>query len=63
MRWKVSVHSSHSRLRGLVDHLGLSPNMRSGEDHMIDPTLSLRGLAAFLLSSVEFSVIFVEVLT
>jgi len=63
VRWKVSAHSSHSRLRGLVDHVGPSPDMRSGGDHMIDPTISLRGLGAFLLSRDEFNAIFVEALT
>jgi len=37
--------------------------MRSGGDRMIDPTISLRGLGAFLLSRAEFSATFVEALT
>ena len=60
MRWKVSTHRSHSRLRGSVDHLGPDPDRRSGGDHMIDPTISLRGLGAFLLSRVEFGVTHAE---
>ena len=63
MRWKVSAHSSHSHLRGSVDHLGPSLGMRSGGDHMTDLTISLRGLGAFLLSRVEFNATFVEALT
>ena len=60
MRWKVSAHSSHSRLRGSVDHLGPGPDMRSEGDRMIDHTISLRGLGAFLLSRAEFGVTHVE---
>ena len=60
MKWKVNAHSSHNRIRGSVDHLGPGPDMRSGGDHMIDPTISLRGLGAFLLSRPEFSVTYVE---
>jgi len=63
VRWKASAHSSHSRLRGSVDRLGPSPGMRSGEDHMTDHTINLRGLGAFLLNRAEFSATFVEALT
>jgi len=48
--------SSHSHPRGSVDHLGPGPDMRSGGDHMIDHTISLRSLGAFLLSRAEFDV-------
>jgi len=34
--------------------------MRSGGDHMIGPTISLRGLGAFLLSRTEFGNTHVE---
>jgi len=37
--------------------------MRSGEDHMTDHTINLRGLGAFLLNRAEFSATFVEALT
>ena len=60
MRWKVSAHNSHNRLKGSVDHLGPGPDMRSGGDRMIDSTISLIGLGAFLLSRAEFGVIHVE---
>ena len=60
MRWKVSAHSSHNRLRGSVDHLGPGLDMRSGGDRMIDHTISLRSLGAFLLSRAEFGVTHVE---
>jgi len=60
MRWKANAHSSHSHPRGSVDHLGPSPDMRSGEDRIIDPTISLRGLGAFLLNRAEFGVTHVE---
>jgi len=36
--------------------------MKSEEDHMIDPTINLRGLGAFLLNKVECSVSYVEAL-
>ena len=58
MRWKVSAHNSHNHLRGSVDHLGPGPDTRSGGDHMIDPTISLRGLGAFLLSRAENKLLF-----
>jgi len=60
VRWKVSAHSSHNRLRGSVDHLGPGLDMRSGGDRMIDHTISLRSLGAFLLSRAEFGVTHVE---
>jgi len=60
VRWKVSAHSSHNRLRGSVDHLDPSSDMRSGGDRMIDHTISLRSLGAFLLSRAEFGVSRVE---
>jgi len=60
VKWKVNAHSSHNRIRGSVDHLGPGPDMRSGGDHMIDHTISLRGLGVFLLSRVECSVTHVE---
>ena len=63
MRWKANAHSSHSRLKGLVDHLGPSPYTMSGGDHMIGPTISLRGLGASPLSRVEYSTTYVEALT
>jgi len=37
--------------------------MKSGGDRMIDPTISLRGLGAFLHSNAEFSATSVEALT
>jgi len=60
MRWRASDLSS---LRGLVDHLGPSPNMTSGGDHTTDLTISLRGLGVFLPSKVESNAIYVKVLT
>jgi len=63
VRWKASAHSSHNSLRGLADHLGPSPNMRSEGDHMTDLTISLRGLGVSPLSRVGCSVTYVEVLT
>jgi len=60
MRWTAS---DLNNLRGLVDHLGPSPDMTSGGDHTTDLTISLRGLGVFLPSRVESSAIYVEVLT
>ena len=63
MRYKARAHSSHNNHRGLVDHLGPNPNMRSGGGHMTDLTISLKGLAVSLSSRVEYSVIYMEALT
>ena len=45
-----------------MEHLGLSRDMRSGGDRMIDPTISPRGLGVFLPSRVEYSVTYAEAL-
>jgi len=47
----------------LVDHLGPSPDTRRGGDHMIGPTINLRGLGASPLNRVEYSATYVEALT
>jgi len=59
MRWRVSDLNS---LRGVVDHLGPSPYMMSGGDHMTDLATSLRGLGVFLPRRAECSVTYVEAL-
>jgi len=55
MKWRVNDH------RGLEDHLGPSPDMRSGGDHMIGLTISPKGLGASLPNKAKCSVIYVEV--
>ena len=51
--------SDPSSLRGLMDHIGPSPDTTSGGDHMTDLPISRRGLGVFLPSRVECSVTYV----
>ena len=62
---KVSAHNNHinhNNDRGLVDHLGPNLDTRSGGGHMINPTISPKGLGVFLPSRAECSAIYVEAL-
>ena len=43
--------------------MGPNLDMRSGGGHMIDPTISPKGLGVSLYNRAEYSVIYVEALT
>ena len=62
-KMKNEVEGQRSQhLRGVVDHLGPSPDMTSGGDRMTDPLINLRGLGVFLPSRVECSATYVGAL-